>query len=194
MPDFTVIDGGGGGEKPSAKKPEPEPDYSAEEAQARFEQLVVEIIRTLVRSDEFSYEVVRKLISFYEADSEAELPTGAIIEKAIASLRGGLDEKRWGSLRETELLIVTTSLQLAAEFLSTDGFARGRASKRESSLRLAIEEWIVQHERRSRENGWSFTGHLLSKRLGSWKPVTLTRAKAKRKKAKKAAPEKIIDG
>jgi hypothetical protein len=59
--------------------------------------------------------------------------------------------------------IVFASLQVAAEAGCTDGFARARLSGRTSVLEDDIKEYIVEHERRSRENKWSFLSNLLQK-------------------------------
>jgi hypothetical protein len=59
--------------------------------------------------------------------------------------------------------INVASSSLAAEVGCTDGFARARLSSRTSALETDIEEYIVEHERRSRENKRSFLSNLLKK-------------------------------
>ena len=101
----------------------------------------------------------------------------------------------WGQSDDGTGIIFDAVLQMAAEIFPSDGFARARLSKREIDFRHGIEEWIVEHERRSREAGWSFTKNLLHKRLGPWPPVKLKVTKAARKpkaKRKKAVQPKDI--
>lgn len=84
--------------------------------------------------------------------------------------------------RTDEYQVISASLQAMAEALADDGFAKARRSKREVDLRHAIENSIREHERRSRENGWSYTAHL-TRDLGPWPPVRVKAAVAPTRKA-----------
>jgi molybdenum-dependent DNA-binding transcriptional regulator ModE len=80
--------------------------------------------------------------------------------------------------------VVLAGLRVAAETWTDDGFTRARLSDRRQDLDQEIEDYVVEHERRSRENGGSYLGHLLHKHF---QPPRRVSAKEKKAEAKRAA-------
>ena len=159
MTKLTVIDGGGAGRGPPER-----PDYEAQQARYHLQYFMIEAMRALARGDDNQGRLARELVQFFRHVSAAEASVASIVEPVVADMH-----KELASSRELPRLrgeiedIVLSSLRVAAETCCTDTAASGRRSSREDRLRHDIEAHLMEHERRSRENGWSYVGSLIQR-------------------------------
>jgi len=154
MPDFTVIEGGG-------KKH----DSHAAAVQQFLELLIVELFRAVPRGGDPDSRVATCLVVIMENLAQSSVPLASIVNSTLEICHRHLD---LGTLRHHEELnqIVSDSLLVAAESLAQDPAAKGRRSQRKRNLEEAIKSNMVNSERRSRDNGWSFLHHIMEERLG----------------------------
>jgi hypothetical protein len=124
---FTVIPGGGGGREP--------PDVL--QARHHLRRLIVEILRALVRGDDYGARVIRELSDFTRYANESGAPIGTIVDPVLAELQeriageGGDEDTDLGTSYMDEISdIVLGSLMVAAELFSRDGFAKARLADR----------------------------------------------------------------
>ncbi len=153
---FTVIPGGGREREPPGVL----------QARRHFRQLIVELLRAIARGDDYESRVARELLEFTDHAVASKAPLRTIIDPVLADLQKRIapEQKDITSHYMRQISdIVFASLQVAAEVGCTDGFAKARLSGRTSALEADIKEYIVEHERRSRENKWSFLSNLLQK-------------------------------
>jgi hypothetical protein len=155
MPDFTVINGGG--EKY---------DRHAVAAQQYLEQLIIEILRAVPRGNDRDQRVAAYLVGIAENVAQSPSPIANIVNGALENSTRKLDLGAFCPHDDEISQVVTGALQLAAESLAQDPAAKGRRSKRASSLEEAIEAHMVNSEQRARNNGWSFLHHIMETRLG----------------------------
>jgi len=87
-----------------------------------------------------------------------------LIDEAVQALNRTINPS--AKVRDEMLDVTLAGLLVAAENIADDPGARARASRRESELVRTIERYIVEQERRSRKNGWSY----LSKLFHDWFP------------------------
>jgi hypothetical protein len=162
MPDFTVIDGGGKGQPPD--------DYARRLATDALRTLMIEILRSIARGEDRQGRVLKSLANFYDRIGETS-DHFAIINDVVREMRANIAPE------ETELRyrlgvpeILVAALQLTAEKSSDDEFAKSRASKREETLRHAIEGFICGLEDQSRKHGGSYLKDFIKTHFGKRKP------------------------
>jgi hypothetical protein len=145
MPKFTVIDG------PGRK------DHQYHLARANLRSLIIEILRALVRGDDNHNRVGAYLVHVNNLLRETATPTDTIVGEVIAEMNEDISRRGSpGDARAGLEDIVLASLPVGAEACATDDFAKGRSSQRRTELRSLIEQWIIDHERGARANGWSY--------------------------------------
>lgn len=182
MPNLTVIEGGGKGQPNRL-------DAEAEWAEDRFADLIVELIRAVARGDDRENRVLRALNAFIQHASNTSRPAAELVQGAIEwSHERGFGSKDDPPDYEAELReLVRTTLPLLAETLAEDDAAKGRKSRRHTTLTAALEAVVIGMELRSRSHGWSYTQHLVA-RLGPFKqptkPGPSRKAISKRRKPK----------
>jgi hypothetical protein len=181
MPDFTVIEGGGRGGGRD--------DFNAQMARQAFERLAIELLRALGRGDDWGCRVSGALTEFVKCARETEHPLARIVHETVEGLFNealaydpfGESFDQYDSDRRH---ILQRALKVTAESMASDPAAKGRRSSRMSELNGAIEQHLIEMERRARENGWSYV-HGLVERLGPWPPPRPTASRTKSKKRKK---------
>ncbi|MGA0595189.1 hypothetical protein [Enterovirga sp. CN4-39] len=178
MPEFTVIEGGGG---------EPGGPGDREAARARYalKVLLMECLRAVARGDDHGVRVTRALLDLYERLSAVNAPIYKVVQPVVEEAYKAAVEVPWDTderYLDYRRPIIEASLRVAAEAIADDPAARGRKSQRETSLDRAIEEKIRDSEERSREHGWSYTQHL-TRHLGPW-PVRAPRLPAAKRRRK----------
>jgi hypothetical protein len=156
MPDFTVIEGSG------KSKEDKLAEWALESVQYEFSQLVTEILRAVARGDDHSSRVARALNQFLKKFAETDASLPKILHPVFTEAHENLDGYKDDYCLEIGS-ILKAALSLSAEKNASDGFAKGRASKREEVLRNSIENHFAEREKRSRQNGWSCTASLLQK-------------------------------
>jgi hypothetical protein len=173
MPDFTVIEGSG------------PPDRQTEYARQAFRKLVVEILRALARGEDGELRVIEALNDFVTNASQASTSAGVIVDDELVVLFDrALRQDLNGGFRDDGKAILTEGLRVIAESLADDPAAPGRASKRQSAFRQAIENCVLLSEERARANGWSYTQKITAS-LARWSPPPKPKAPAVRKPRKK---------
>lgn len=156
MPDLTVIEGGG----------EPK-DWDRQISQQHFKSFVVTLLRSLA-AGEGAYRLTQEFFRFLEHAQKTEVPIGPVLDGAVNSLHEqAFDTENQDDFRADQRRILQAALRVIAESMASDSAARARLSKREDSLTYAIEQKIIDSERRSREHGWSYVGKLTD-HLGKW--------------------------
>ena len=151
MADITTIEGGG---QPNLKE--------SLEARA-FRLLIVEILRAIARGDDLNGRIADNLADLAKHMSATDTPFNTIVNGTVAELHQKLSSKD-PAIPEADRIMLA-SLELAAETCAVDGFAKARAGKREDTLITAIERYMINAERRSRENGWSYMGKMMDDRF-----------------------------
>ena len=180
MPEFTVIEGGGG-------EPGGPGDREAARARHALKTLIMECVRAVARGDDYGVRFTRALIELYETLSAVKAPIYKVVQPVMEEAYKDAIEVAWDvdeKYVDYRRFIVAASLRVAAEAMADDLAARGRKSQRETTLDRAIEEKIRVSEEQSREAGWSYTQHV-TRHLGPW-PVRAPRVLSpKRKEARK---------
>lgn len=158
MPDLTIIDGDG-----------PGGSWATEAAQEQFEDFARQLLRRLAGGGS-AYQVSTSLHAFLDTMVEHKLPLGPVVDAAVTNLSSQAfgDAEEFGRVGEWANL-VRHSLRVAAESMANDSASKGRQSRREDALVTAVEAYVIESERRSREHGWSYTEELV-KRLGPSSP------------------------
>jgi hypothetical protein len=168
MPDFTVIEGGGGSGEP--KKPEDSP-IRAQDARDAFERLLIEVLRATARGEDAGARVVQSLQDFLTAARETSARSYDLIDDTFRRIYEYRLKPTGDGKREDETKAVAlAALSWTAEMIATDGFAKGRRSQREDKLTYAIEELIRYKEEKAREWGGSYVEDV-TKNLGPWPPT-----------------------
>lgn len=181
MPDLTVIDGGN--DRGRADR---------EVSQRNLEDFIVALLRALA-SAEYPSRTIKEFFRFVEHAQERGVPMDPVFDGAIKNLNArALDiaEAGWAPGAE-ERGILSAALKVTAESMATDSFARGRRSQRALTLHQAVEHMILDSERRSRENGWSYVRDLTERHLGKWRPQPEP-AKGPRRLRKRHQPKKPV--
>lgn len=166
MPDFRVIDGDG----PRS--------WKFERAVQTFERLTIELISNLVRQDQSPAPAVRLFLDFVSLAGECDEPPFDIIKQSLARINERMRQAAQREFVGEDLRVSEVGVRHVAAIIASDEFSRARTSKASTSLGNAIEQWLLAHERRSRENGWSYLRRLLAdadrqdraaKELDRWK-------------------------
>jgi hypothetical protein len=160
MPDFTVIDGGG----------QPR-DVDSELAATALRRVFVELLRAAVRGDDPELRLTHQLFQFLEYIHKARTPVASIADGVITGVRQDLDEMRTED-EEKLVRIVDAALRVTAEALAEDGAAATRLMSRERDLIGNIERYLIAHEERARESGFSHLGEQLTRHFGD-RPRTI---------------------
>jgi hypothetical protein len=180
---FTVIDGDG----PRGPR-EPE-DPHADSVRYHFRRLAVELLRALARGDDHGGRLFGEIISFINHAAELNRPPlGMLMAEVFQDLGKEISpesKKRYEAELDT---VVLAALRVAAETWTDDGFTRARLSDRRQELGREIEDYVVEHERRSRENGWSYLGKLINDRFP---PPRKLSAREKKTEAKRAFESRL---
>jgi hypothetical protein len=153
---LTVIKGGGKGP----------PDYREVLARQHLRKLAIEILRGIVRGDDYNLGVQGEVSEFLNHAGAASAPLSTIIGDVLSELHDDLATKVSPTEQQIAIQhIVLASLALAADACSKDGFAKGRRSQSRARLQQAIDEYVLGYERRTRENGWSYLSQLVGARF-----------------------------
>ncbi len=187
MPDFTVIEGGGGSVART--------DHDVSAVQLAFRRLIIEFLRATARGDDCGRKLSNSISEFYQEATSSRVPLSKIFDPVLRETHDDVlaqkfdesvgDERRW---------ILLSSLRVIAESMATDPAARGRLSSRTSEFDRALESIMVEKERRARDNGWSYLEEVV-RHLGPWPSKGgnhLTRAKKGRPKKSKSSEKPII--
>ena len=142
----------------------PASDYEAVVARIHFERLVGELLRALAHGSDPEHRVTTQIREFAQHASRMRVPMFQLIDEAVQALNRTINPS--AKVRDEMLDVTLAGLLVAAENIADDPGARARASRRESELVRTIERYIVEQERRSRKNGWSY----LSKLFHDWFP------------------------
>lgn len=162
MTKFSIIQGGGN------RRPPLDPD--ARPAADHLHQLMVELVRAIVRGDDFGDRVSREFTALFDLVSKSKQPIRPIVQQVVADANRSLTFGPERSENATEMAeIVFAAMRVAAESLDRDEYAKGRRAQRMGELRALIERHIVATEARSREHGWSYLDQL-TKDLGPKSP------------------------
>lgn len=147
MPEFTVIEGGGGRDAQGRR------DYDADLAQQTLSTLAVELLRALARGDDREGRVSHAVAEFSRYASQTEKPLYQIVQKAVSELHTeALQYRVEEHESENEVRqILTAALRVTAESMASDNGAKGRRSKRLDALNSAIKERDVGREDRRRK-------------------------------------------
>lgn len=183
MPDFTVIEGGGGKDDESR-------DWHVVNAGIlsgqQFEQLAIEMLRALARGDDQG-RVSRLLLDLFSNLQLSERPVYPLVDAGIREINARLVPEDFHAYDRGLGHLLSTALRLAAERVATDGFAKGRASQRLDSFQYALEDYLIHREKRVREHGGSYLGELLGRLppLPRYQPARQKprKGKARRRKA-----------
>ncbi|MBM0206099.1 hypothetical protein JNW90_26095 [Micromonospora sp. STR1s_5] len=154
---FTVIEGGG-------KRDERDFRLAVQE----FTRFLMEVLRGTARGDDHGARVTTALVRFVKRADGVDRPLWTIVHQALTeafSTALEIDFEDDASRKSDDKMVMRSALQTLAETLAIDPAAGGRRSQRERDFRNAIEQTIIESERRSRENGWSFVQNL-TERLG----------------------------
>jgi hypothetical protein len=151
MPDFTMIEGDGSGP----------PDWPTVYARQFFRRLVIEILRALARGDDSGLRINEVMRDFIGYASRTSTPSGIIMDDEIRvlfddALRRDFDD----TSSDDQKAILQAALRVVAESLAKDPAAKGRRGSRDEAFRQAIERYVIERERRTRANGWSYTQDL----------------------------------
>jgi len=131
-------------------------------------ELIVETLRAVVRGHDVEGRIADHLAILSKHASATDNSLNSIVNDAIAELYWKISPSASADPFDRDLDgIVCDSLKLAAETYADNDVAKGAARKRRSALIGTIELYIVECERRSRVNGWSYVGRL----LGNWFPA-----------------------
>lgn len=134
-------------------------DYEAVVARIHFERLVSALLRALAFGSDPEHLVTVQIREFAQCAVRMRVPMFQMVEESLQALHQTMNP---GANRRDDILdVVLAGLLVAAESVADDLGAPARASKRESDLIRAIERYVVQRERRSREGGWSHLNKLL---------------------------------
>jgi hypothetical protein len=178
MPDFTVIEGGGGKDEDGPK------DWRVLNAgvfaEEQFEQLTIEILRAVARGTDAQRRVSGTIKDLFHNLQLSERPVSPLVEEGIRRINVRLVPEEFSDYDHDLGWLLSAALRLAAERVATDGFARGRASQRLADFKRAMEDYLIVREERSREYGGSYLTGLLA-RL-----PPIERPKPNRKQAKKS--------
>jgi hypothetical protein len=156
MTKLTSIEGGGGGRK----------DHHDGWSRHFLHSLIIELLRALARGDDLEGRVVRDLQELINHASATSTPLAEIVDDVIPGLHKdifpeAMRSRQYGSSEA----ILQSCLRVVAEACCHDGAARGRRSRRERALESSIEQYIVENEKRSRANNWSYLGRLIDHHL-----------------------------
>jgi hypothetical protein len=172
MSGLQVVEGGGGsggGEDDNRR------------AVSLLQALCIDLMR-LVGGGKHGYYATWSLEKFLQHCSTSKVQLGVVVEDAAAELydrafttRGKTDRER----QEVDLL--HSAYQLILEDLATDNMANARRSKRENDFRSAFDQMVRDHERGSRENGWSYVEHVTRSLNKLPAPAPRRRAKSPKK-------------
>lgn len=156
MVDLTVIEGGSD-----------RGDWDRQIAQQHFEAFAVALLRSLAGGDQ-SYQTTQQFFRFLEHAQQSHVPISPVIDGAIDALhRRAFDTERAADYELERKDITRAALRVIVESMASDNAAGARRSKREDSLKRAIEEKVLGSETRSRQHGWSYVENL-TKHLGKW--------------------------
>jgi hypothetical protein len=180
---FTVIDGDG------PRGPRELEDPHADSVRYHLRRLAVELLRALARGDDHAGRLFGEIISFIKHAAELNRPPlGTLMAEVFQDLGKEIspeNKKRYEGELDT---VVLSALRVAAETWTDDGFTRARLSDRRQELGREIENYVVEHERRSRENGWSYLSKLINDRFP---PPRKLSAKEKKAEAKRTLESRL---
>jgi hypothetical protein len=146
MPDLTVIEGGG---QPC--------DYEAEAVKRHLRILIIEILRAIARGEDFGHRVAEQFPAIAEHIGQSRTSLAVLIHEVVGEAYRELSPQDDEHEHDREIRrIVLSSLRVAAESLADDLAAKGRRGSRQFSLEKDVESHLVESEKRSRENGWSY--------------------------------------
>jgi hypothetical protein len=147
MPDFTVIEG------------EDDPKYRYRlQAQYKMEEFAIFLLRSIV-SGSASVREVRLFFELVDTLREHELPVLPVMDSAAGRLHSLAFPAPNGYRTErTELL--RAAVMVLADAMSTDDAAKARKSKREMDFERALRAYLLEHDQRCRESGWSYLENL----------------------------------
>jgi hypothetical protein len=143
MPNLTVIEG-----------TQKERDAFAATARQNFTALIIEILRAVERGDDRDCRVHEKLVYFCLEVSKCSTPHSTIIREAVQSAHRSAIDPYFEKMSDHEMemrFIIGSALQVAAETMCSDPFARARASRRQRELRASIDDHLSERQRRSRK-------------------------------------------
>jgi hypothetical protein len=147
MPDSTVDDGKG-------------ESWERELSQQHFEDFVVALLRSVASGDD-SYRVREQFFRFLKHAQESGVPIGPVFQAALRDLNDrAIPVPDISLFSDVTTQIIQAALRVVAERASTDSLARARLSKRDRELSVAVEQYILEMEERSRANGWSYLNNL----------------------------------
>jgi hypothetical protein len=168
---FTVHEGGGKGP----------PDRGTREARYHFQQMVIEILRALVRGHDAQSRITRHLDEFLGALPGPNTRPEVVVDESIAELSKELDHRNEQDPFEQEReTIVLRALQVAAEAMAVDDGAKGRLGIRQRGLLEAIEHQFLRREMRREMRP--------RQQQAQRTPVTVEKLKRRRKVPKSKKP------
>lgn len=128
------------------------PDRHSGAARYHFEQLIVEILRALVRGQDGERRIASHLAEFTRHMTETDAGLAVVIDDAITELNGELDHQgEHNVLEQQRETIVLRALQVAAETMASDPGAKGRLGSRQRVLDAAIEHLFLRRKMGARE-------------------------------------------
>jgi hypothetical protein len=142
--------------------------------------LLVELLRALASGDQYAIRVTPACFEFWERAAASERPLSELIGRVVAECyeQGVSPYDEQGFHRPGERAIIQDALRTLAESLATDPAAKGRRSQRSRALHDEIKQSVLEHEKRTREHGWSYVQNLVE-HLGPWPPKSAPKAIAK---------------
>lgn len=171
MAKFTVIEGDG---------PRPPHDFDADLAKQHLRRAVIELLRALARGEDYSARFLRELNAFTGYASKTDAHAGNMIHDVITEMHSAVMKDDHSTRRGDVGMIVLESLKLAAEQSTDDGFTKARVSTQQTRIDRLIESYVVGHEKRSRESGWSWLGNLIKENFSARPVRKQTKAQVKR--------------
>ncbi len=188
MVDLRVIEGGGDGGD--------QRDPAAQNAEVfgieAFELLAIDMLRGVARGPESAYRVAERLRDLYRQLETEGVRVTYVAQMGLERLNHRLVPDAVDRPYDAELRwLLLATLRLTAETLATDGFARGRASQRETDFLRALDDYLLDRELKSRRFGGSYLTKLLEQlpALPSARAPRAVSGKKKRSLKKPKAPD-----